>query len=170
MVVFTSFLFKRGSEKKRKKKKRRKSKSKSKSPKSDHDPSSKGSRRNNVQEHEYEEEPLEQIYNANEDCLNKKDEEARLIIQLKTKRCTTSKNVFADLQPLTEESFVSEDDPGTNKITISSIEDIPTIGCNSSNSDPVTSSQQQQNQPPRQQHNKNGEACFLNFVKSGSRR
>ena len=107
---------------------------------------------------------MEQIYNANEDCLNKKDEEARLIIQLKTKRCTTSKNVFADLQPLTEESFVSEDDPGTNKITISSIEDIPTIGCNSSNSDPVTSSQQQQNQPPRQQY-KNGEVFFISSFK-----
>ena len=56
----------------------------------------------------------------------KRDEDARLIFQLKTKRCTTNKNVFADLS-LTEESFVSEED-AANKITISSIEDIPTIG------------------------------------------
>ena len=54
---------------------------------------------------------MKQTLDANQDCLNKKDEEARLIIQLKTKRCTTTKNVFADLQPLTEDSFVSEDDP-----------------------------------------------------------
>jgi len=94
---------------------------------------------------------LEQIYNSNEDSLNKKDDEARLIIQLKTKRCTTSKNVFGDLEPLTEESFVSEDDPSTNKITISSIEDIPTIGCSSSNPDQTSS---QQPPPSRQQYNK----------------
>merc|ERR1719330_1717487 len=81
----------------------------------------------------------------------KKDDEARLIIQLKTKRCTTSKNVFGDLEPLTEESFVSEDDPSTNKITISSIEDIPTIGCSSSNPDQTSL---QQPPPSRQQYNK----------------
>ena len=56
----------------------------------------------------------------------KRDEDARLIFQLKSKRCTATKNVFADLS-LTEESFVSEEDDA-NKITISSIEDIPTIG------------------------------------------
>ena len=96
---------------------------------------------------------MEQIYNSNEDSLNKKDDEARLIIQLKTKRCTTSKNVFGDLEPLTEESFVSEDDPSTNKITISSIEDIPTIGCSSSNPDQTSL---QQPPPSRQQYNKKG--------------
>ena len=155
-----NFFLTRGSDKKRKKKKRRKSKSKSKSPKSSDLDSSKGRKHNNVQD-EIEEEPLEQIYNSNEDSLNKKDDEARLIIQLKTKRCTTSKNVFGDLEPLTEESFVSEDDPSTNKITISSIEDIPTIGCSSSNPD-QTGSQQQP--PPRQQYSKKGVLTKLKLI------
>ena len=93
--------------------------------------------------------------------LNKKDDEARLIIQLKTKRCTTSKNVFGDLEPLTEESFVSEDDPSTNKITISSIEDIPTIGCSSSNPDQTSL---QQPPPSRQQYNKKGLLTKLKLI------
>ena len=47
----------------------------------------------------------------------KRDEDAKLIFQLKTKRCTTNENVFGDLS-LTEESFASDED-NANKITIS---------------------------------------------------
>ena len=102
MLVLLNFR----SDKKRKKKRRRKSRSKSRTPNyeaknNDHDhPQSAGIK-----------------INANSDELMKRDEDAKLIFQLKTKRCTTNKNVFGDLS-LTEESFASDED-NANKITIS---------------------------------------------------
>ena len=104
--MINHFFFKFRSDKKRKKKRRRKSRSKSRTPNyeaknNDHDhPQSAGIK-----------------INANSDELMKRDEDAKLIFQLKTKRCTTNKNVFGDLS-LTEESFASDED-NANKITIS---------------------------------------------------
>ena len=98
------FFFKFRSDKKRKKKRRRKSRSKSRTPNYE--------AKNNEHDHD----PQSGI-NANSDELMKREEDAKLIFQLKTKRCTTNKNVFGDLS-LTEESFASDED-NANKITIS---------------------------------------------------
>jgi hypothetical protein len=66
----------------------------------------------------------------NDEISMKRDEDARLIIQLKSNRCPTNKNVFAEIQSLnsadSSEDFANHSDDD-NKITISSIEDIPTI-------------------------------------------
>ena len=112
------------SDKKRKKKKRRKSKSKSRSPRYD-----------SKEDYNDNNSSTKPTSNNVSDDLMKRDEDARLIFQLKAKRCTTNKNVFAADLSLTEESFHSEEDDAT-KITISSIEDIPTIGGNSFNNEP----------------------------------
>ena len=125
------------SDKKRKKKKRRKSKSKSRSPRYD-----------SKEDYNDNNSLTKPTSNTVSDDLMKRDEDARLIFQLKAKRCTTNKNVFAADLSLTEESFHSEEDDAT-KITISSIEDIPTIGGNSYNNEPSNAVKVDLNKPKK---------------------
>ena len=99
-------FFKYRSDKKRKKKRRRKSRSKSRTPNYE------------AKNNEHDDDPQSGIINANSDELQKREEDAKLIFQFKTKRCTTNKNVFGADLSLTEESFASDED-NTNKITIS---------------------------------------------------
>ncbi len=56
------------------------------------------------------------------------DPDSRLIFQFKSKRATGIKNIFAEDMQLTEEAFGVSEEDASNKITISSIDDIPTIG------------------------------------------
>ena len=104
-------LFSRTSDKRRKKKKRRKSKSKSKSPKcllEDEATEVVDPKETSPNNSKTPTEDSATRHLAEDD--KKDDEAARLIFQLKSKRCTTAKNVFAQGKsscPMNQKSFFS---------------------------------------------------------------